>query len=330
MMSPDQPVDANLKTEAGLGARLRLAREQLGLTSKDVAARMHLGLRHIEAIEREDFSNVAAPVFVRGYLRSYARLLNLPADLIVQQYESLAGVCQSPLKGFPIGDATPVGEADRSVRWISTVIVVGSVILALVWWLTEGSFKLKEDDTVASLAAQSSLQEPHPQQAPAVPPQTPAPGLAVVPSTDTASANSIPAVAVTGPAASPPANTTVTAPAQQISTHMDVLVSREAGRRERPTPPPVESTVTEGSAASPPHGLSLSFSENSWVEITDGAGKRLFYDMGKRGSRQSFQNVAPPLHILLGNAPAVSVDYNGKRFDHSRYNRNNVARFTLE
>ena len=313
MMSPDQPVDANLKTEAGLGARLRLAREQLGLTSKDVAARMHLGLRHIEAIEREDFSNVAAPVFVRGYLRSYARLLNLPADLIVQHYESLAGVCQSPLKGFPIGDATPVGEADRSVRWISTVIVVGSVILALVWWLTEGSFKLKEDDTVASLAAQSSLQEPHPQQAPAVPPQTPAPGLAVVPRTDTASANSTPPVAVTGPAASPPANTTVTAPAQQIA-----------------APPPVESTVTEGSAASPPHGLSLSFSENSWVEITDGAGKRLFYDMGKRGSRQSFQNVAPPLHILLGNAPAVSVDYNGKRFDHSRYNRNNVARFTLE
>ncbi|MEO6697078.1 MAG: helix-turn-helix domain-containing protein, partial [Gammaproteobacteria bacterium] len=211
MMSPDQPVDANLKTEAGLGSRLRLAREKLGLTSKDVAAQMHLDPRHIEAIEREDFSSVAAPVFVRGYLRSYARLVNLPADLIVHQYESLACARTPPLKGFPIGDASPAGEADRTVRWISTVIVMGSVILALVWWLTEGSFKLNEDDAVASLAAQATLQEPHPQQTPAAPPQTQAAtSPSAVPRTGTALASSISSGAAPVPSASAPANTTVT------------------------------------------------------------------------------------------------------------------------
>lgn len=315
MMSPDQPVEANLQAEAGLGARLRLAREKLGLTTRDVAAQMNLDPRHIEAIEREDFTSVAAPVFVRGYLRNYARLLNLPSDLIVQHYEGLAGVSPPPLKGFPIGDATPASEADRTVRWISYVIVLGSVILAVVWWMTEGTFKFKEDDAVASLAAQASLQEPHPLETRATVTQPPIPPPAVVaetgpstkPSTSTAPVDSVSPV-VSAAAVSPPNSTTVQqTPAQQAT--------------------PV---AAADSTAPKTRALSLSFSADSWVEITDGKGKRLFYDLAKRGSQKSFQDVVPPIQILLGNAPAVTVDYNGKRFDHSRYNRNNVARFSLE
>lgn len=308
MMSPDQPVDANLQTEVGLGARLRLVREKLGLTTKDVAAQMHLDPRHIESIEREDFSSVAAPVFVRGYLRSYARLLNLPADRIVQQYESLAGVSPPPLKGFPIGDAAPAGEADRTVRWISYGIVLGSAILAVVWWMTEGSFRFKEDGEVASLAAQASLQEPHPLESRAT---------------------------ATLPPATPPAPVAETSPSSQPSIGVASIGSvSPAVVAAPPNSTAVQQTPTQqakpGRATPNAHDLSLSFGADSWVEITDGKGKRLFYDLAKRGSQQSFQDVAPPIHILLGNASAVAVDYNGKRFDHSRYNRDNVARFSLE
>lgn len=315
MISPDQPADATPQTETGLGARLRLAREKLGLTTKDVAAKIHLGPRHIEAIEREDFNYIAAPVFVRGYLRNYARLLNLPADRIVQQYEGLAGVSPPPLKGFPIGDAGPAGEADSAVRWISYGIVFGSAILAVVWWMTEGTFKFKEDGAVASLAAQATLQEPHPleSQAAVIPPPAtpPAPlagtGLSPPPGIDTApvDSDSVSPVAA-APAASLPNSTTL----QQTSAQ--------------------QAEQAADSATANAHVLSLSLSADSWVEITDGKGKRLFYDLARRGSQQSFQDVAPPIHILLGNASAVTVDYNGKRFDHSRYNSNNVARFSLE
>jgi cytoskeleton protein RodZ len=318
MMSPDQPVDADLQAEVGLGARLCLAREKLGLTTRDVAAQMNLDPRHIEAIEREDFSSVAAPVFVRGYLRNYARLLNLPPDLIVQHYEGLAGVSPPPLKGFPIGDATPASEADRTVRWIIYAIVLGSAILAVVWWMTEGTFKFKEDDVVASLAAQASLQEPHPLETRAAATRPPIPPPAVVaemgpstkPSTSVAPVDSASSIAAVSPptTVSPPTSTAVQqAPAQQAE------------------PAPVADSVAPKTRA-----LSLSFSADSWVEITNGKGKRLFYDLAKHGSQQSFQDVVPPIQILLGNAPAVTVDYNGKRFDHSRYNRNNVARFSLE
>ena len=314
MISPDQPADATLQAEAGLGARLRLAREKLGLTTKDVAAQIHLGTRHIEAIEREDFNYIAAPVFVRGYLRNYARLLGLPSDYIVQQYEALAGVGPPLLKGFPIGDATPAGEADRSVRWISYAVILGSAMLAVVWWLTEGSFKFKQADEVASLAAQATLQEPHPlesQTTKVLPPATSAPmletGASPQPGISPAPVNSVPPVVTEAAAPLPNSTALQQTPAQLIA--------------------PV---VVADSAVSKTHVLSLDFSADSWVEITDGKGKRLFYDLARRGSQQSFQDVAPPIHILLGNASAVAVDYNGKRFDHSRYNRDNVARFSLE
>ncbi len=307
MMSPDQPVDANLQT--GLGVRLRQAREKLGLTTKDVAAQMHLYPRHIEAIEREDFASVAAPVFVRGYLRSYARLLNLPPDPIVQYYEGLSETNPPPLKAFVIGDAAPASEADRSVRWIGYVVVLGSLILAAVWWMTEGSFKFKEDDAVASLAAQASLQEPHPLETPATATQSPNPPPA--------------AVAETGPAAV--LNTSV-APVDSISPIAAALPASTT----LPQVPAQPAKLPADNAVSKSSTLNLSFSADSWVEITDGRGKRLFYDLAKHGSQQTFQDVAPPLQILLGNASAVSVDYNGKRFDHSRYHRNNVAHFSLE
>ena len=310
MISPDQPAGAIPQAEAGLGARLRLAREKLGLTTKDVAAQMHLDHRHIEAMEREDFNYIAAPVFVRGYLRNYARLLNLPADRIVQQYEGLAGVSPPPLKGFPIGDATPAGEADNTVCWISYGIVFGSAILAVVWWMTEGSFKFKENDGVASLTAQATLQEPHPlenQATTTLLPATPPAPVAEASPAPQPSINATPADSVSPVAAAAPPNSTAI---------QQALVQQTGPAADSATP----------SA----HALSLSFGADSWVEITDGKGKRLFYDLAKRGSQRSFQDVAPPLQILLGNASAVTVDYNGKKFDHSRYNRNNVARFSLE
>ena len=64
----------------GCGARLRQVRETAGLTREDVSARLKMPVRVIAALESEDGSSLDAPVFVRGQLRSYARLLNLDIE----------------------------------------------------------------------------------------------------------------------------------------------------------------------------------------------------------------------------------------------------------
>lgn len=66
----------------GIGEKLRQARIRAGLTPAEAAQRLKSPTRVIEALEREDWARIGAPVFVRGHLRSYARLLALPEDTI--------------------------------------------------------------------------------------------------------------------------------------------------------------------------------------------------------------------------------------------------------
>jgi cytoskeleton protein RodZ len=64
------------------------------------------------------------------------------------------------------------------------------------------------------------------------------------------------------------------------------------------------------------------------VEVKDGAGKRLFYDLMVPGDEKALEGV-PPFDVLLGYAPGVTVEYNGKRVDHSIYTHQDMARFRV-
>ncbi len=69
--------DSTHEALAGCGERLRLAREAAGLSIEDVADRLHMPARVVRSLEAEDWSRLGAPVFVRGQVRSYSRLLGL-------------------------------------------------------------------------------------------------------------------------------------------------------------------------------------------------------------------------------------------------------------
>jgi cytoskeleton protein RodZ len=69
-----------------LGERLRLAREQAGLSIDDMSARTKIQLAILEAIERDEFERVPGGLFVRGFLRAYAREVGLEPEAIVADY----------------------------------------------------------------------------------------------------------------------------------------------------------------------------------------------------------------------------------------------------
>lgn len=66
--------------DAGCGARLRQGREAAGLSREDISVRLKVPARVIAVLESDDWSSLGAPVFVRGQLRSYARLLALDVE----------------------------------------------------------------------------------------------------------------------------------------------------------------------------------------------------------------------------------------------------------
>ena len=71
--------------------------------------------------------------------------------------------------------------------------------------------------------------------------------------------------------------------------------------------------------------LQLRFSADSWVEIFDGSGRAVLYDLGKAGSERTLTATAP-LSVTLGNAPAVTVAVNGRPLPPSP---GAVARFSI-
>lgn len=119
----------------GIGARLKTAREGLHLTEKDVAARLHLNTRFIHMMENEAFENGLPETFVRGYLRSYARLLNL------NESETNAAISQLNLNPTsvaatiqPTTQKRNVNQLDRYLRWMSYIIISLLFVLVIAWW----------------------------------------------------------------------------------------------------------------------------------------------------------------------------------------------------
>lgn len=68
---------------ASIGSQLAAAREAKQLSVADVAAHMHLRAMYVDAMERDDWRSIGEPVYVRGFLRGYARLIGLDPEPLV-------------------------------------------------------------------------------------------------------------------------------------------------------------------------------------------------------------------------------------------------------
>ncbi|MEZ5447138.1 MAG: DUF4115 domain-containing protein [Gammaproteobacteria bacterium] len=87
-------------------------------------------------------------------------------------------------------------------------------------------------------------------------------------------------------------------------------------------------TATPEAASGGAKVLSFELAEDAWLEVTDAEDKRLYYNMGRQGSRISVQGVLP-YRVKVGNAPAVSVSFEGRPLDISAFSYESVARFSV-
>lgn len=65
---------------ADIGSQLKAARERLGMTTVQAAQRLHMRAMFVDAIEREDWGAIGEPVYIRGFIRNYARLVKLDPE----------------------------------------------------------------------------------------------------------------------------------------------------------------------------------------------------------------------------------------------------------
>lgn len=135
-MIDDQTVNA-FDTAAGCGARLRQAREAAGLTLEAVGQQLRMPVQVVKSLEEEQWQRLGAPVFVRGQLRSYARLLKVDIDDILEQAHI------GPIVPPQLVSHTHTPRARRIAESLGRrVLYVGitAVLAVPVWFATRGHF----------------------------------------------------------------------------------------------------------------------------------------------------------------------------------------------
>jgi hypothetical protein len=120
----------------GPGERLRAARLSMGYDLAKIASELHLTILVVEALEADDYQNVGARVFVRGYLRNYARIVGMPVESILRQFDEKwpdDGALHSMVKESPTlpADGGPSRGWARLMTWL---MVIGLIALFLMWW----------------------------------------------------------------------------------------------------------------------------------------------------------------------------------------------------
>jgi len=123
------------EVRGGAGAILRQAREAKGMDATAVAAMLHLSEPKLHALETDDYDSLPEPVFIRGYLRNYARLLDEPAGPVLDafaRHSPLLDVSEQPPLDSHV--AEEVSSNHGVVKMITVVIAVVLIILPLIWW----------------------------------------------------------------------------------------------------------------------------------------------------------------------------------------------------
>ena len=118
------------------GSVLREAREEAGLSEQDVADSLNLLVSHVEAMEANQFQQMNADIFVRGYVRSYARFLNLDAESLLEATEAFL----KPAAEQRAEQQFARGAGLSPLQKLSGALVVAALVWAGAnWWLGESA-----------------------------------------------------------------------------------------------------------------------------------------------------------------------------------------------
>jgi cytoskeleton protein RodZ len=345
---------------AGIGTRLRAAREKKSLTILQAAEKMHVDARILESLEAEDFAALGAPVYARGHLRHYAELVGESPTELQQIYADSTKAAPAQPDLTRIARAEPVSDSGKLVG--PAVIGLAAVgVIGVVWWV----FTLAVADKVQPTGVHSKLESntagavqakpvaadtdadddtppPVPEPAPESTPRGAKNGVgagakAGVSASATPNAKSVAANGngngAAGSAAQSGAKSTAgTKGAQPPATKLAAATNAASASAAKnsaasASPAAIAATATGGTAAAPipvanvaapppaarakDGELTLKFSSDSWAEVYDATGQRLFYDVGAAASAHTMRGPAP-LRVILGNASGVAVEFNGR------------------
>jgi len=134
-MSEQQSEEAEQRVVAkGPGDILQAARIEQGISIDDIARQMNLNARILKSIEDDDYSDVQSPIFIRGYLRTYARLVGVDEDNTIKTFSEFYQKDDPAIKSTS-NTIPEISSNDFRVKWMTYVVIIGLLGLLSVWWV---------------------------------------------------------------------------------------------------------------------------------------------------------------------------------------------------
>jgi len=292
--------------ETPVGEQLRQAREARGLQIADISQTLKLGPRQVEALESGDWQHLPGHTFIRGFVRNYARLMQLDAAPMMAQLDR---ILEKPVDNLGKQDTGPApmpsSSTSAAARRDRMVMVVGLglvVVATLIYFLlpTDLSALRSSAQSLLDSVARKDAVEPAPAAAPSA--ETPA---------QPAAANE---------PLFPPGAT------QQQVMYPQVLAPAEnVAPAATPNAPPAK--AVDPLAATPQ--LRFVFDKDSWIEVRDRDNKVVFSQRLAAGTEQAVSGQGP-LSLTIGYASGVRLFWRGQPVDLAPHTKGDVARLVLE
>jgi cytoskeleton protein RodZ len=319
-----------------LGELLRSKREALGITSQQAAEQLRLLPHWIEAFETNRFESLVAPVYSRGYLRKYALLLDLPPDEILARYEKLHDIPAAPPLAPIKPTASPPLRTTRAPAWLGAVALVSVAAVLVLVKMEPDPSQAGSDMAPQVVATMSTVAAPPAPVSVTAPASTPE--ASAVEAAATIDAAAVPVSTEGGASEAASSDAAVAAPPAAESTLTPVSV-------ETPTATPAPTSEPAPAAAVPEEPLArvevpmarggrnlnvtLSFKGKSWATVYAADGKRLLYELGRRG-RPRMVSSPPPLTVVVGAIDAVELRVNDKQVMIPRQPGKDSIKFILD
>ena len=292
------------------GQLLSKKREDLGLSIDSIAEKLNLDPKLLELLEKDNYEEFTVETYLKGYLRAYARFLDIDADKVVNLYTEKNPEKQTEI--LPdVKPKTQRNSHDKSVKLFTYVIGISIVLSMLVWY--QKNFLIKPDNEVIN-------------------------NIEII----SESKNKINGVNISYKIIThtdywqwPINNVQDRYKKNNDTDNSELLENRERDNiaQEHKNQKAVKEieNVEKSPAYETQQGADtvvLNLAGDSWIEIYDRNGNRLFLDLA-RGGKNYIINGNSPFDILLGAAKEVSVEFNGSTIDIEPYIKYGIARFTL-
>ncbi len=291
-----------------------VARERSGLSQKEVADQLYMTVAFIRYIDEGAFDKIQKPAFIKGYLRSYARVVRASGDEVVIRYDSALQAAEQNVRIRGVTEET-VGSVNFTGPVLQTGLIglLGvAVVVGMVWWfassgedevvvVSQPESNPVADDNGSSKGADFEFvfrdkdiieSDGNDDEAITNAPGEALSGITVADDKDQAS------VVYTGD--SDPAIDLALSETVSIERNSDGginYITLDAGGFDE---------------------IEITFSDECWLEIEDGDGVSIYADLNSSGDVLRVYGAAP-FSMLLGRATAVAVLFNGEEVDLAGY-----------